>query len=60
MELEPIRCVECGGTAHPLVRYEEGTAPEPGDIIPYRCAECAERFDIVIDPGTEDDRGRPF
>ena len=43
-----IVCVECGGTCHRL-----GDDPEmgwqPGDIVVYRCADCWDRFDTVLD-----------
>jgi hypothetical protein len=47
-----ITCVDCGGTCH-LLSYEppdEGW--EPGDAAAYRCPDCGERFDIVLE---EDD-----
>lgn len=57
---ETIACMECGGLAHALVRYAPDAAPEPGDIVPYRCAECAERWDVVLeeDDGAERDISR--
>lgn len=45
---ETIECVECGGVAHRL-----GDDPEmgwmPGDVAVYRCADCRDRFDVVVD-----------
>ena len=29
--------------------------PMPGDIVPYRCAECMERFDLVVDEADIED-----
>ena len=47
-----IVCVECGGTAH-LVQAVDPESPfEAGDIAVYRCADCLERWDIVVE---EDD-----
>jgi hypothetical protein len=47
-----IACVESGGTAH-LVQSVDPEAPlEPGDVAVYRCADCLERFDVVVE---EDD-----
>ena len=53
---ETIACMECGGIAYPLVTYAPDTVPEPGDVVPYRCAECAERWDIVLEEDDTDDR----
>jgi hypothetical protein len=44
-----ITCVDCLGTAH-LLSYEppdEGWVP--GDVVAYRCPDCGERFDLVLD-----------
>lgn len=47
-----ITCVECGGEAH-LVQPEEAESPyRVGDVAVYRCADCLERWDIVVE---EDD-----
>ena len=46
---ETIVCVECGGTAHLLTGFPPDDPPMAGDIVPYRCAECMERFDMVVD-----------
>ena len=55
---EKIVCVECGGTAHLLTGFPPDDPPVPGDIVPYRCAECMDRFDIVVEEADlEDDFG---
>ena len=41
--------MECGGVAYALVRYAPDATPEAGDVVPYRCADCAERWDVVLD-----------
>jgi hypothetical protein len=46
---ETIICVECGGTAHLLTGFPPDDPPMAGDIVPYRCADCMERFDMVVD-----------
>ena len=44
-----IVCVECGGTAH-LVQAADPESPyEPGDVATYRCEECLDRFDLVVE-----------
>ena len=53
---ETIACMECGGLAYALVRYAPDAVPAPGDIVPYRCADCAERWDVVLDDDDEPDR----
>ena len=55
---ETIVCVECGGTAYLLTGFPPDDPPRPGDVVPYRCGDCWERFDIVID--AEEDDGPPL
>lgn len=51
---ETIVCVDCGGTAH-RISYPRPDAPwEPGDVVAYRCADCLDRWDLVV-PGLDDD-----
>jgi hypothetical protein len=52
---ESIICVECGGTAHLLTGFPPDDPPMPGDIVPYRCADCMERFDLVVDEADLED-----
>lgn len=53
---ESIVCVECGGTAHLLQRFSPEDPPMAGDIVAYRCSECVDRFDLVVeDADLEDD-----
>ena len=53
-----IRCMECGGEAHLLTAYREDEPPEPGDVAAYRCADCAERWDVVVVADDLEDPGR--
>jgi hypothetical protein len=62
--LEPdpvITCVDCGGRAHLLNRPDvdpEDAAAEtwaPGDIVSYRCEDCLDRWDLVLDDDAVDD-----
>ena len=45
---EIITCIDCGGRAH-LV----GEAPElgwqEGDLAVYRCEDCCDRWDLIVD-----------
>jgi hypothetical protein len=55
---ETIVCVECGGTAHLLTGFPPDDPPMAGDIVPYRCADCMDRFDAphAADVGRGGDR----
>ena len=46
--------MDCGGTCHLLAHPE--TKFEPGDPVAYRCADCMDRWDLVM-PDEEDGRG---
>jgi Zn finger protein HypA/HybF involved in hydrogenase expression len=50
---ESIRCVDCLGTAFRL-SHEPHEGWEPGDVVAYRCPDCGERFDLVLE---DDDEG---
>ena len=52
-----ITCVDCGGDCFPLGWHPEDGEVEEGTVIPYRCRDCLDRWDIVI--GTRDD-DRPW
>jgi hypothetical protein len=52
---ESIVCGECGGTAPLLPRVSPHDPPMPGDIVPYRCADCVDRFDIVVEEADLED-----
>jgi DNA-directed RNA polymerase subunit RPC12/RpoP len=44
-----IVCVECGGVAYLLTVFPPDDPPMPGDVVAYRCADCVDRFDLVVD-----------
>jgi hypothetical protein len=50
-----ITCIDCGGRAHLLTAPrddpEDAGVEEwaPGDIVAYRCEDCLDRWDIVLD-----------
>jgi hypothetical protein len=56
-----ITCVDCGGRAHLITL--PGDDPEaadaetwqPGDIATYRCEDCHDRWDIVLEDDAVDD-----
>ena len=50
---EQIVCVDCGGTCHRLsLPREDGD--RPGDTVAYRCSDCLDRWDLVVDEADED------
>jgi len=49
---EVIVCVDCGGRAHLISYPPEDGFWEAGEIVTYRCADCLDRWDLVL---TEDD-----
>ncbi len=48
---ERIICVDCGGWCHRL-SYEPEEGFTAGDVVAYRCADCLDRWDVVLE---EDD-----
>lgn len=44
-----IVCVDCGGTCHLLSYAREDEPWQAGDVLAYRCAECGDRWDMVLD-----------
>lgn len=46
---ETITCIDCGGTCHRL-SYAPHEGDEAGDVVAYRCPDCLERFDMVLEP----------
>jgi hypothetical protein len=50
-----IICVDCGGTCH-LLSYRPHEGWEPGDVLAYRCEDCLDRWDIVIEADDLEDR----
>lgn len=50
-----ITCVECGGRAILITFLPEDGQVEPGSPLAYRCAECLERMDVVMELEVEPD-----
>ena len=51
-----ITCIDCGGRAHLLNRPRDPDVEdvdaqrwEPGDIATYRCEDCLDRWDLVLE-----------
>lgn len=43
-----IVCVDCGGACFPLGWHAEDGEVADGTVIPYRCRDCNDRWDVVI------------
>ena len=46
---ETIVCVDCGGTCGLLGRPDPEIGWQPGDVASYRCGDCWDRWDLVVD-----------
>lgn len=54
-----ITCIDCGGRAFLLTHPPEDGVWEVGDIVAYRCEDCLDRWDLVLDDdAVEDDEHR--
>jgi len=53
---EVITCIDCGGRAHLLTMMDDETCLGPGDLVTYRCADCWDRWDLLV-PDESDERG---
>lgn len=45
-----IVCVDCGGRAFRLTHAPEDRAWQVGDVVAYRCEDCRDRWDLVLEP----------
>jgi uncharacterized protein YlaI len=50
-----IVCVDCGGRAHLITFAPEDNRWEAGDIVTYRCADCHDRWDLVLEESDLED-----
>ena len=50
-----ITCIDCGGRAFLLTPPREDGAWYPGDVVAYRCEDCLDRWDLVLDDDAVDD-----
>jgi DNA-directed RNA polymerase subunit RPC12/RpoP len=50
---QEIVCVDCGGRCFLLTYPPEDGVWQPGDIVSYRCADCLDRWDLVLPDDTE-------
>jgi hypothetical protein len=50
-----ITCIDCGGRAFLLTPPREDGVWLPGDIVAYRCQDCLDRWDLVLDEDDEEE-----
>lgn len=46
---ERIACMECDGIAVLQQAITDDDVIEPGDVLVYRCPDCYQRWDVVVD-----------
>ena len=46
---DTIVCVDCGGVAHLITQAPEDNLWVVGDIATYRCSDCLDRWDLVLE-----------
>jgi len=47
---DKIRCVDCLGECDRITFRPDDDPFEPGDVVAYRCRDCMDRWDIILDP----------
>lgn len=50
-----IVCVDCGGVAHLITAPRENDEWFEGDLVTYRCVDCRDRWDLVLEADDLDD-----
>ena len=49
-----MTCIDCGGDLKPL-SYPPEDGWEPGDVVAYRCRDCADMWYLEVDEDDLDD-----
>ncbi|HSH12066.1 MAG TPA: hypothetical protein VLA10_09800 [Ilumatobacter sp.] len=44
-----ITCIDCGGRCFLLTRPREDGQWMAGDVVAYRCQDCLDRWDLVLE-----------
>ncbi|MEM8619998.1 MAG: hypothetical protein AAGF73_09770 [Actinomycetota bacterium] len=52
-----IVCIDCGGRCFLLTQPTEDGIWEPGDVVAYRCEDCLDRWDLVLEEDDDVARG---
>jgi hypothetical protein len=55
-----IICIDCGGRAFLLTPAREDDRWYAGDVVAYRCEDCLDRWDIVLDEQDVDESGEEY
>ena len=50
-----VTCIDCGGRAHLLSFPPDERDWQAGDVVAYRCEDCLDRWDIVVEGPDEVD-----
>lgn len=56
---ETITCVDCGGTCHRSPLDEPELGWHVGDLVTYRCVDCADLWYLEVDPDDLEDPPSP-
>ena len=54
-----ITCIDCGGRCFLLTLPREDGTWESGDAVAYRCEDCLDRWDLVLEDSDIESDGRP-
>ncbi|WP_395152855.1 hypothetical protein [Ilumatobacter sp.] len=54
-----ITCIDCGGRCFLLTMPREDGNWEVDDVVAYRCEDCLDRWDLVLDESDIESDGRP-
>ena len=52
---DTIQCVDCGGTCHRMPAEPPELGWEVGDVVAYRCRDCADMWYLEVDEEDLDD-----
>ena len=52
---ERITCIDCGGECSRLTHPPE-LGWEVGDLVTYRCRDCNDRWELLVDESDADER----
>ena len=50
-----IVCVDCGGRCF-LLSHVPDDGFHPGDVVAYRCSDCLDRWDVVMEDDDIEDQ----
>jgi hypothetical protein len=51
-----ITCIDCGGICSRLTQPPE-LGWQPGDLVVYRCRDCRDRWDLIVEDDETDEDG---